>query len=231
MRPAHRIIFLYALLILAVVIFTLGEGASDTLAALQSILVALAAVGGVIVAAEGLDTWHKQIRGRSNYDLALKLQSDVFRLRDLLTSAGSFSLEEIRLNARDNNETDREPKTYLKTTPTWQTEGYKQKVYSALGDVTRDQMEAEVLWGPEFHRILKPFKNYAFELTDYIAYLEARDKPHPPGFEDAHSWDDVYGDKRNPIKRKSDTLENDFQVDVRQAAEEIRNHLAKYLDR
>ncbi len=231
MRPALRIIFLYALLILAVVIFTLGEGASNTLAALQSILVALAAVVGVIVAAEGLDTWHKQIRGRSDYNLALKLQTSVFRLRDLLTSADTLSLEEAHATPTDSADTDSDPKTYLKATPRWQKEEYAQEIYSALDEVTRTRREAEVLWGPEIHRVVIPFQNFAFELTNYIGYLQARDKPQPASFEDAPPWDEVYGDKRNPIKRKSDTLENDFQIDVRQAAEEIRNHLAKYLDR
>ena len=230
-RPAHRIILLYALLTLAVVIFTLGDGILQTLAALQSALVALAAIGGVIVAAEGLDTWHKQIRGRNDYDLALKLQKSVFQLRDLLTSADTLSLEEAHSNAKDTTDTDSEPTTYVKATPRWQKEEYSQEIYSALDEVTRAQREAEVLWGPEIHRIVIPFQNYALELTNYIGYLKVRDKPRPAGFEDAPPWDDVYGDKRNPIKRSSDTLENDFQADVRAAAEKIRSHLAKYLDR
>jgi len=229
-RPAHRIIFLYALLTSIVVASTFGEGISQTLATLQSVLVALAAVGGVVVAAEGLDTWHRQIRGRDDYDLALKLQTAVFRLRDLLTSARALRREEAHSATEKSCDPDSEAERYVTLTPAWQHEEYLQEIFSAIDDVRKVGREAQVLWWNEIDHLLVPFLNYAFELTNYIGYLKAKDKPPPAGVPDP-PWDEWFGNERNPIKPGDSRLENDFQLDVRRTADEIRNHLAKYLDR
>jgi hypothetical protein len=219
-RPAHRIMLLYAILLLVVVMSTLGEGISQILAASQSVLVALAAIGGVIVAAEGLDTWHKQIRGRTDYDLAMKIGKDVIHLRDLLCSAGLMS---VGGQVSNNNYSG------VELIVSWKNPKYIDDIHEAMEQLSTNRTEAELLWGEEAHKVITALLQLAFELTNYIGYLESQDdeKKKPIGFE--APWHDAYKDKRNPVAGSETKEDNEFQREVKREAKAVRQFLGKFL--
>lgn len=218
-RTTHRIILLYALLVSIVVIFTVGEGVSQMVETLQSVFVALAAIGGIIVAAEGLDTWHKQIRGRTDYDLAMSLGKDVIRLRGLLCSAGVLSA-----SAKASNDNQSE----VSIIPSWESPKYIHDLNEAMENLRAAQTEAEVLWGEEAHKVFTPLFQLFIELKNYIGYLESMDSTTAPiWFKD--SMHEEYKDKRNPIWKPDGQEDNEFQLEVKREAERVRRFLGRYL--
>lgn len=219
-RTAYRIILLYAILALVVVIFTIGEGIPQMLETLQSVLVSLAAIAGVIVAAQGLDTWHKQIKGQADYDLAMRLGKDVIHLRDLLCSAGSLRFTDQR--SQDNY-------CEVSLIPSWKNPTFIHDMDEAMGRIRRAQTEAEVLWGGEAHKVFTPLFQLYIELKNYIGYLNSKNSTTAATrFND--SIEEEYKDRRNPISKPDAQKENEFQREVKREAEEVRKFLRKYLE-
>jgi hypothetical protein len=89
---------------------------SETLQIVKDLLVAAAAVGGLIVASLGLKTWRKQLKGNTQYELSRRVLRAVFKTRDAMrqvrnpfisaaefeqaSKAAGFSSEEIQQNLR-----------------------------------------------------------------------------------------------------------------------------------
>jgi hypothetical protein len=109
---------------------------TDVISSIANAITALVAFAGVIIAGLGLNTWRKQIRGQSEYELAKKLMLQVYQLRDALQDVRSpfLSLQEAD---RDSTEKD------------WEISAYNNRlkpVREIIAQFNVSQLEAEVVW-------------------------------------------------------------------------------------
>lgn len=137
-----------------------------------SIVTALAAAVGAAVAVAGLFTWRKQLRGKTEWELARRLLRKVYELRgaiDMVRNPMMFG-GEIAAAFEDAGEPAPEPEKMVEDER--RDRVVFQKRWSALRDVYSDLMvealEAEVLWGQEARDALAPLKECVAELFSAI---------------------------------------------------------------
>ena len=149
------------------------------------IITAAAAVGGLIVAAIGLSTWKKQIRGVSEYELAKRLMLEVYQLRDALRSTRNPFLS-IAEGDKDDTE------------DTWQITAYKKRwavVSEVLTRFNVTSLEAEVVWDDAIKKQSKEMDSVIRELYNAVE-MYIRQKNDEALAEDFYRmYDDIIYDK------------------------------------
>ncbi|HSW74647.1 MAG TPA: hypothetical protein VLG16_02135 [Candidatus Saccharimonadales bacterium] len=109
---------------------------ADVISSIANSVTALVALAGVIVAGLGLNTWRKQIRGQSEYELAKKLMLQVYQLRDALQDVRNPFLS-VQEADKDSAEKD------------WEISAYNNRlkpVREIIAQFNVSQLEAEVVW-------------------------------------------------------------------------------------
>lgn len=149
------------------------------------IITAAAAVGGLIIAAIGLSTWKKQIRGVSEYELAKRLMLEVYQLRDALRSTRNPFLS-IAEGDKDDTE------------DTWQITAYKKRwavVSEVLTRFNVTSLEAEVVWDDAIKKQSKEMDSVIRELYNAVE-MYIRQKNDEALAEDFYRmYDDIIYDK------------------------------------
>jgi len=132
----------------------------------KDILLTAAAVGGFFVALAGVNAWRRQLRGKTDWELARRLLRCVYELRDAISFVRNpfISAEDIPA-AEDDGPAEsgvrrsidnRSAAAYARR---W---SYVQKVWSNL-EVER--LEAEVLWGSQVLEALRPLEKCSTSIT------------------------------------------------------------------
>jgi hypothetical protein len=125
---------------------------------IKDMITALAALTAGIIAVLGLRTWKKQLKGKTEYELARRLLGAVYKLREAIRSVRtpfisvgeiSRALEEanIKLDQLDpNSAAIQERAVYQKR---WE------NIRQALEELDLEAFEAEVVWGYQVTEKLK----------------------------------------------------------------------------
>lgn len=107
--------------------------------AIANSVIALATAGGVVIAARGLHTWRKQLKGTDDYELAKKTLFSVYKLRD-----GLRYVRQPFLAVGEASSEDAEKKI------PWEESAYLNRwknVREALVLLETNSLECEVVWG------------------------------------------------------------------------------------
>lgn len=120
---------------------------NQTLIPVESLIIALSAGIGAIIAISGLSTWKKQISISAEYKVAINLLKSTYKLRDAIAWVRNpfVSAAEMVNKTNVNNQNlvkDNEGIIYAYQNR-WQ------GVVSANTEISTSLLEAEVLWGPQ----------------------------------------------------------------------------------
>lgn len=123
---------------------------SQILQIIKDIVTTIAAGIAAIVAIMGIKAWKKQLKGKTNYELARRYLRAVYKVRDaikyvrnpFISSEEIFSaFKESGLNEVDYNNQQKSNRAVYSLR--WK------KVIEAISDLDVELLEAEVLWGKE----------------------------------------------------------------------------------
>lgn len=138
-----------------------------TISAVADVLTAVGALGATVVAGLGLVTWRKQLKGRTEYDLARRMLKKTYRLREAVRSARSPMILGGEFQAAtDEGEADVEP---VRPGATDEYDDALAAVYDRrwklvteiTSDLEADVFEAEALWGSEqTNEALQPLRDF-----------------------------------------------------------------------
>jgi len=188
----------------------------------------IATLTATTIAIMGLRTWRKQLRGKTEYELARRLLRSVYKVRDAIhiarnpfASAGEIAraLEEAEVDTKGLDPTgsqytaSREQAVYRRR---WQT------IQEAFTELDVDALEAEVIWGHDIAERLKLLRQLASTLyTNIQSYLRnLRNPPHRRRIEDLQKVNRViYGGGE----------EDTFAADLLRAVEGVEDYLKVYL--
>ena len=138
------------------------------------VLIGAAAVGA-IVSILGLRTWRKQLRGRTEYDLARRFLRAVYRVRDAIRGVRNpFMFEgEVRAAQRElEHGPDTEPKS-VNLDNNVRRAAYDKRwqcLDETLSDLYVERLEAEVVWGTQqVDQLVDPIR---YKVADLGAALE-----------------------------------------------------------
>jgi hypothetical protein len=196
---------------------------------IKDIIITCAAAIGAIVAILGLKTWRKELRGKTEYDLARNILRTTYRVRNAIqivrnpwmtTSEYSPKTEPQDSNISENKSNDAVTYAYEKR---WE------YVSKALVDLDVYILEAEALWGSSILEKVKPLhKCVSILLANLNMYLRSlHDRRY------AERLNDKFYEKVNDIiYSKSDDPEKDeFYKEVIDAVKGIETIVKPHLER
>jgi hypothetical protein len=192
---------------------------------IKDIITALAALTAGIIAVLGLQTWKKQLKGKTEYELARRLLGAVYKLREAIRfvrtpfmSVGEISqaLEEanIKLDQPDpNSGAIQERAVYQKR---WE------KIQQALEELDLEAFEAEVVWGYQVAEKLKPLQNC---IRTLFASIQTHLRQLQPTYRD--SFDVKVIEKIDQVIciTSEDPSNDPFAAEIAEAIGEIENFL------
>ena len=134
----------------------------------KDVVTALAALTGAIVAILGLKAWRKQLKGKTDYELARRLLKAVYEVRDAIRLIRSpfQSVAEITQALKETGVSGKfqDPDFDFKTDrAVYQVRGGK--LHEAMSNLRVEQLEAEVSWGNEVSIRLRPLRECISKLN------------------------------------------------------------------
>ncbi len=126
------------------------------------------ALAGVIAAFQGLSAWKKQLRGRAEYDAARKLYKAILQLRDAISFVRKpFIPQSETIKAVNQFKKENPEATINENAAVYQLRW--NKIIEAISAVQLESLEAEVLWGDEVGKIIKPLNQCVGKLNSHLA--------------------------------------------------------------
>ena len=114
----------------------------------KDIISILAPIVALVIAGLGLQTWKRQLYGKSEYDIARKLLKATYKYREAIQSVRHpfMDYSEIPDPPKDDlRSSDEQRKRYYGTTKAY--DNRWSKVVEARIEIDTELLEAEVLWG------------------------------------------------------------------------------------
>jgi hypothetical protein len=141
---------------------------------IKDLIVAGAAITAAIVAVKGLDTWRRQLKGHSEYELSRRILVTLFKYRD--------AVNDVRHPAMWNYEIPKPSDEVKESMDAGQIRFYgTSKAYQARWEKVQDErtslyadlLEAEAIWGDDLNNHFKDVFGLQHELfTNIRLYLE-----------------------------------------------------------
>ena len=195
----------------------------------KDVMTILAALVAATVAILGLRTWRKQLRGKTEYELARRLLRNVYRVRDAIRIVRNpFVSSAETVQAMREAEIDIEAFDPLNTQHTaLSQQAVRQRrwkgIQEAFTELDVDALEAEVIWGHDIAEHLQPLRQHTSTLYANIQrYL--RNLSNPPRHQETESLQEI--DRTIYAVGEDDA----FSAGVLGAVEGIENYLKAYLE-
>ncbi|WP_343593903.1 hypothetical protein [Paracidovorax wautersii] len=199
--------------------------------AFKDIAAGSAALVAVYVASRGLQTWNRQLRGTSQYELARRLLRATYRLRDAIDGVRHPVMWGAEMPDPPEDRAANMNRDELRHWGVRQAYG---KRWDALAkersELQAELLEAEVLWGPDVKDLFKPLQELQGELFVAVEnHLEATD---PRQGEDHRAvYDGIIRERRQVLYDRSDNDGPDpFRAQLLAAVKAIEDYCRQYLD-
>ncbi|MDO8742462.1 MAG: hypothetical protein Q7J45_02895 [bacterium] len=176
------------------------EIAADFLTVVSAVIVAVAAVLGI-------NTWRKQMRGQTEYELARRYLRSVYKVRDAIKSTrnpfipvGEMVDSLKKQGSEEDDLNDNRKMNRAVYSNRWS------KVVEAISDLSVELTEAEVVWGKEAVKLTKEIRDCTSKLMLNIKWF--LDDKRQFSVEKLTEIDDVIydrgeGDKFNEVLDKA----------------------------
>jgi hypothetical protein len=123
-------------------------------AIVKDLVLAGAAGVGAIVAVVGLSTWKRQLRGRTEYDLAKRILRLCYEYRDTVAAARHPWMELPSESDGEAADMDLAHRRYLGTERAY--EARWERIRAVRAELYPEMLEAEVLWDAQLAELLEP---------------------------------------------------------------------------
>jgi len=198
----------------------------DIVSLLKDVATMVAAVVASFIAVKGYDIWKKQLRGKTEYELARRLLRSVYRVRDAIRLVRNPfpDGEQVEALKEAGIEIDtRDSESHVQSSQAVYQRRWK-VVQAALRELEIDSLEAEVLWGKALTDSLKLLHEQARVLFGGIQMylytlgeLYSGREPDTEKYAQAHEIVFDFG--------QDDSLNKKIEDAVHQAEEALRPHL------
>lgn len=190
------------------------------------------AVYAATIARRGLNTWNRQLKGSTEYDLARRVLKCTYRLRE--------SFATVRHPAIYNSEQPIPPEEYAKNMTDKQKHHYGiakayenrwQKLIVIRNDLDAELLEAEALWGSDILTTFQPF--FGLQVTLYAtvnSYLTACD---PDETEETRKvFQESYQKRKGVLYRtfspdNPDDFSDEINAEIRRVESFLKPHLLR----
>lgn len=180
---------------------------------ISELITSIATLAGIYIAWSGLQQWKKQLRGRTDYEIARRYMRAVLKLRDAVhyvrnpfIPASEFDEALVKNGVNLSEEISDRKKDAAVYSERWK------QVASATSDLNIETIDAEISWGKEASKIQDNLRKSVSKLSVAINLLVR-----------GHS-------REGDFKIIYQQGEKDFfSEEINESVQEIQNYLKKYL--
>lgn len=192
---------------------------------------AIASLAGVVVAGVvgigGLSTWRKQLRGKADHELGLRILAEVYKFEMTLNSARPrhLLLHEVEEFSRDGLPDIYQHHERLE-------KGYERRIQgvaAGFAEVAALGISAQALWGRDIEREVSELEFLKDEYVEYVRLKILSADPREPE-DERQDHRDYLGARRNvfkPLFDKSDEFGQDLKSCVKRIESLVRPKLIK----
>ncbi|MCC7004816.1 hypothetical protein IT397_02780 [Candidatus Nomurabacteria bacterium] len=193
---------------------------------LKEIATFILSVVGLIIAGMGLATWKKQIRGSKQFETAYNLHYSVLKLRDAIKHVRNpaiFPSETQRaVQYSKNKYPDRSPEDIENKANVYVYEMRWEEIARASTELESHLLSAEVLWGPEVLKLIKPLNKKVTELNINLGQYFNKNLRT----KDYMKIHDVVYDQSDPTVGTEDKFSGEVSEAVKGITDYVRNKMA-----
>lgn len=149
------------------------------IAAIKDIVVGLAAAAAAFFAYLGLNTWRKELKGKSEYELAKRVLKSVYRVREAFMHVRNPAIYQYEYpeDMRNHHGHLKPEHNYDGTTHVY--EKRWEKMHEAFKELEEAHLEAQVEWGPKHQNVIVKLRVCrATLLTAIQQMLDRKKDPH-----------------------------------------------------
>ena len=197
----------------------------EIITAIKDIIVILSAISATIFAFMGLTTWRKELKGKSEYQLAKEVLKSVYKVRDAFMHVRNPAIFQYEYPEEMQNHFG-----HLK--PEYEYEGtlhVYQKRWEVMTEAFREleehHLDAQVEWGSEFKDVITNLRTCKSDLQ--IAIMNMLDHK-----KDSPEFDSNNADERSLIQKRLYGSESDnFTKEINSAIKEFEKWLRLHIKR
>ena len=193
---------------------------------IKDILVGLSAVGATIFAYLGINPWRKELKGKSEYQLAKDILKSVYRVREAFKH-----VRHIAIFQYEYPEDMQGPHGHLKPEHDYEGTAHVYETRWKLMDEAFKELEeyhllAQVEWGPEFQDKIKKLRACRAELLVTIQQMLRR-KKNPS--EKMNSVEEKAEERSVLYHIGEDSKHDKFTPEINEAIQEFENWLRPHI--
>lgn len=149
------------------------------IAAIKDIVVSLAAVAAAVLAYLGLSTWRKELKGKSEYELAKRVLKSVYKVREAFKQVRNPAIWQYEYPEEMRNHHGHLKPEHNCAGTAHVYEKRWEKMHEAFKELEEMHLEAQVEWGPEHQDVIVKLRQCRSELLTAIQQmLERKKDPH-----------------------------------------------------
>ncbi len=195
---------------------------------IKDIITGLSALTAAIVAILGLQAWKKQLKGKTEYELAQRLLRSTYKVREAIAHVRQFAIfEDEEQQAMRDADIDNNLDISEKFAATQQAIYSKrwEKIHEAFVDLDSVLLEAEVIWGQDVHEHLAHLRECIIDLKIAIdIYLQGLSSSNP-----VQSQDDYIKNRFRMSAVLGGDGKNFFSDEISEAVGEMEMFLKPHL--
>lgn len=202
---------------------------AEFISVVKDVVLVAAPATGAVVAVKGLNTWRRQLKGQSDYNLSKDVLINLYKYRDALFFVRHplMTGAELKLpEGVDEKELKYAEVNYLRTVTAYQNRWGK--VVEVRSKLQTNIVEIEALWGAGLAQKLKNIfvheQNLMFNISSYLRVL------NPSIYEDEKKFDREQVDRKmlyDNLNDESDTFRGEFKKTLTPLEDELREKLKK----
>lgn len=197
----------------------------EIIALSKDLILSAAVIVGAIVAVKGLNTWQRQLKGKSEYDLSRRLLVSLFKYRDAIDGVRHPVMWAYEMPFPPKEEADKLSRDQIRFYGT--SKAYQErwdKVQKERTNIYADILEAEALWGNDLKELFKILFDLQYELLINVRhYLELIDPDVSQAKKEA--VERIRKDKRDIMYDESSDEEDGYKKDFKKGIEDIEKYL------
>ena len=190
----------------------------------KDLIIAGAAITGSIVAAKGLSTWRRQLKGQAEYELSKRILKLTFQYRDTVCGVRNPVMWSYEMpQPPQAEEMDRDQLKYYGTSKAYEVRcdrvtDVRQTRYPEL-------LEAEALWGIELEKLFETLFNLQNILFTNIGYHLSLLDPNTPKTHKASINKLIKEDVIFDTLHEEDNFRKEFSLGVKAIEQFLKPHL------
>jgi hypothetical protein len=216
--------------VLEIILKILWAGVTDILEIIMKILFCGSAVTGAIVSVLGLSAWRKQLKGKTEYELAKQVLKIVYELREAIAGVRHPFLrhpEEPDLPEEELRKMSTEKKRWKAHFQVY--EKRWEAVFAARSSLIAVSLDVEVVWGEvligKLDPLYKKINELRFAIDDYFGGIDPDGYHHPRRegqLKDSHNV--MY----SRMSLEKDNYRKELEDIISSIEKELKPHIKKY---